>query len=204
MTLPLKAFVLTGLLSASFSYADENSITCFDLSKKITKPLLENISFKKNEEGHPSYEKDTIGATEGTVSKSISSIYKLLIDHNTTKSSSVDEMSVEEKQDANNLARHLVKFKVFPFPFVTIEWTEDWAYTLLEGTKEAPIKILITYQKIEGTSHIGKLCGSIVLKKVSENETHLTLIEDAKASRRDSKDTVEGLVGTIKTLRDAK
>jgi hypothetical protein len=82
-----------------------------------------------------------------------------------------------------------------------LEWTEAWGYTLVEGTPEAPLKIVISYQKIAGTPHIEHQCGSYVLWARDSATTDVALYEEVKAKRRSAEDTRDMHKGILATLR---
>jgi hypothetical protein len=177
---------------------------CFDFSKKVETPLREPQALEKGQDATAFGKYDngtTWGKVRGTIDKPIDKVLQLLLDHNNTKSSRVHEMKVDKKEDPNYLARHTVYFKIKPFLFITVEWREDWGYALAAGTPADPSRIVISYQKIEGTSHIEHLCGNIVLNKLSSTQTDVYEYEEAKATQRSPEDTVNGLLGTLKTLR---
>jgi hypothetical protein len=194
MPIQVISFIVTLLLPLAFTFSA--SAKCFDFSKKITSPLKDTKAPASGKTG----EGITWAAVEGTVEKPISQVLKLLLDHNTTKSPSVDEMTVEENKDSPHFANHFVKFMVKTFIF-KVSWTEQWAYEILAGSPEKPAKTLITYEKIDGTHYIPHLCGSVVLRKLSERSTGVYQYEEAKAERRSVEDTVKGLEGTLATLR---
>ena len=139
----------------------------------------------------------------GDAAKPVLEAIAALLDHNTTKSGRVDGMDVIELDDPRYLARHEVHFSIKPFPFVEVEWTEDWAYTLLEGTPSDPVRALISYEKIKGTSHIEHLCGSILVQKRGPRESDIFIYEEAKATGRSAEDTVKGLKGTLASIEKA-
>lgn len=188
---------------------------CFDFNKKVTKPLRAPIEFGgvgadgaapadvsetgKREDG------GNWAAVRGVVSgKSIDQVLALVLDHNNLKSSEVDEMQVVEHTGGSTpmyLARHDVKYLIKPFPFIKIRWTEQWAYALTGGLEKDPSEVVISYQKSEGTSYIEHLCGTLILRKNGPHSTDLYQYEEAKAARRSVDETLNGLVGTLRTLR---
>ena len=182
---------------------------CFNFSKKVTTPLQSMISEVSLTDLTASGQKQGSadshwGAARGIINASIREVLGLLKDHNTTKSPKVaaDDMKVEELNDPNYLARQIVAFHLVPFPFINIDWKEEWAYALAEGTEKEPSLVMISYQKVDGTSHIKHLCGSMELKKSGPNQTDLYQYEEVSASRRSIEDTVKGLLGTLNTLRE--
>jgi len=182
------------------------SILCFNFSTPITQPMHPVLRQARSgadtsASGQLRQYADTYwGAAQGTVKKPLHDVFALILDHNTTKGSKVDKMDVDKTQDPLLLARHLVHFEVHPFLFINVEWNEDWAYSLIEGTKDAPSAVLASYQKIEGTSYIRHLCGNILLRKNDEG-TDVFLYEETQAKSRSQEDVVNGLIGTLKTLR---
>lgn len=194
------------LLGSAPALADT---TCFDFGAAVTKPLKEpptDVSRPRNGQdesasGTTPHDSDVTWAwVRGVVKKPIEQVYALLLDHNTTKSPKA-EIEVEKIESPIYLALHRVKFTIRPFPLVRVQWIEDWAYALAAGSREHPETIVISYQKTEGTTHIRELCGSVVLRKVSEKTTDLYEYEQAKATRRSVVDTLNGVKGTLATLR---
>lgn len=178
---------------------------CFDFNTKVAKPMKEPLALKPDAD-HSAFGKyDQNGVTwaslRGTVNKPVKQLLNLLLDHNTTKSPRVDEMNVVDLTSPHYLARHDVKFLIKPFPLIKVRWTEQWAYTLLSGSPDDPQEVLISYQKSEGTSHIEHLCGSVLLRKLGPNNTDVFQYEEAKATQRTPEDTLNGNIGTLKTLR---
>jgi hypothetical protein len=111
-------------------------------------------------------------------------------------------MHVDIEQDPNFLLKQVVHNEVDPFPFVTVKWSEEWAFSLLEGTASEPKKILISYEKIDGTTHIKHLCGNILITADSDSsKSHVFLYEEAEATGRSQEDTVKGLKGTLEAIR---
>lgn len=183
----------------------EESPRCFDFNTKVTKPLGKMLPLKPGQDTSDLGDlKDGVNwaSLRGTVKKPIKKVLDLLLDHKTTASPRVDEMEVAKVESPNYLARHDVKFLIKPFLFVKVRWTEQWAYTLVDGTPADPKEVLVSYQKVEGTSHIEHLCGSVVLRKLGPNETDVYQYEEAKATQRSAKDTLKGNIGTLKTLRE--
>lgn len=183
---------------------------CFDFSKPITNVLRPARNTSKIEQSgkvspseSPSKSKDEYWATvQGPVSAPLKSIYAFLSDRNSTKSSRVDEMHVDIEQDPQFLLKQVVHNEVDPFPFITVKWSEEWAFSLLEGTPEDPKKILISYEKIEGTSHIKHLCGNILItSELDASKSHVFLYEEAEATGRSQDDTLKGLKGTLEAIR---
>lgn len=192
------------LVAASFLISNVALAACFDFSKKIEKPLADPIPLLESGDNSAKGKRDggvVWAKARGRISLPISVLYGKLLDHNTTKSSRVDEMEVEKLNRPEFLALHKVKFLIKPFLFVKVRWTEEWGYSLLNGSPAAPEEIVIAYEKIDGTSYIEHLCGNIVLRKLPNGSTDVYMYEEAKATQRSADDTRNGLVGTLQTLR---
>jgi hypothetical protein len=100
------------------------------------------------------------------------------------------------------LKKIIEKIVIKPVFFITIEWSEEWGFALKQGTVDKPEAIVISYQKTEGTSHIKHLCGNIYLQSLSATSTGVFIYEEVQADRRTSKDVLNGLTGTLRTLRE--
>lgn len=211
-------------LPASSAMAGENipADGCFDFSKKVVRPLKEPLEWKK---GTPLDQMDDISdrarvaggepgkpengyvwaRARGIIHKPIQKVYELLLDHDTTKSRKIQQVSIQKTQDANYLWKHRVVFEVKALLFFSVNWMEEWAYALAKGTREKPESIVMSYQKLHDekfdTVHIDHLCGNIVLNKVGDNDTDVYLYEEVKAAQRTDEETENGLIGTLMTLR---
>jgi len=82
-----------------------------------------------------------------------------------------------------------------------VPWTEEWAYSLAEGTPAAPRRIVVSYQKVAGTTHIKRECGSYVLEARDDGTTDLAMYEEVKADRRSARDTRDMHQGIVRNLR---
>ncbi len=82
---------------------------------------------------------------------------------------------------------------------ISLDWTEEWRIHLLAGTQTAPTKVLLQYQKINGTSHIEKFCGSVLLEKIKD-KTKISYAEEIKASHRESVEVLNGILDTMGKL----
>ena len=179
---------------------------CFDFTNKIDQVLRPSLSaLPSASQGllNITDGKDGVfwGTLTGDVHLPVRNVYFLLSDHNNTKSSRVEKMNVSEDMDPHFLLRQKVHFEVDPFPFVSVEWDEQWAFTLLGGTPDKPTKMLISYEKTDGTSHIRHLCGSILLTQIDPLNTRVLLYEEVQATNQSQGDTVSGLKGKLKTLQ---
>lgn len=200
-----KIFVLLLIFCLSFSsIAAASDSKCFKFDEKIVTPLKEEIPLPKEKtDGAKSGEREgkSWAQVRGLVQKPIEDVYKLLLDHNTTKSSRVEKLEVTKQDRPHFLQLHDVKFVIHPFKFLTVDWVERWAYSLAGGTPQKPTQIVTSYEKIEGTKYIEHLCGNIVLRKLGPKTTDVYIYEEAKARDQTAQDRLNGIVGTLKTLR---
>jgi hypothetical protein len=193
----------TSPFSASISAPPKNSV-CFDFSRQIahflrprrmSKSKAQSGRVKENPSGDEYW-----AMVQGTSPEPISKLYDYLSNRNSTRSSRIDKMDVQVEEDPHFLLKQKVRNEVDPFPLITVSWTEQWAFSLLAGTPLKPQKILISYEKIAGTSHIKHLCGNMMIQAES-GKTHITLYEEAEATGRSEADTLNGLQATLKLLQ---
>ncbi|MBC7397127.1 MAG: hypothetical protein H7333_06755 [Bdellovibrionales bacterium] len=182
------------------------STSCFDFSQKSTK-LLHAAPTKFESGKNPSNfgtdsRNNDWGQVSGTVNKPILQLYEKLQNPKTIRNSNNThvEVSNTETKDYLKLIRQQITIK--PVFFITVEWQEDWAFSLREGTPEKPASIVVSYQKTDGTSHIKHLCGNILLQSLSPTTTGVYLYEEVQADRRSAEDVVNGITGTLRTLRE--
>jgi hypothetical protein len=189
-------------------------IACYDYTKPITAPLRRPFSNDSSALSHqirPQMRKTKGHVTRGqwlvhwaaaqmNSQLSMAQVVSNMQDHKLSMSSSVDEYEVDESTDEHGQLQHVVRFLIKPFPFVNVRWTEKWTYALWRGTKNDPQVYHAAYQKIRGTSHIEHLCGSILAEQLPSGGTKITIIEEARATRTDADKTLQGVVGTIKSL----
>lgn len=203
------ALFLCGPLLASEKKSLDPSL-CFDFGTPVTLPLRKPLELPAQDDVTASGElKGEIlwGAARGIVHKPIATILKGLLDPKIIKGPDNDGVKVTELTRPGYLKFLTIENSVRPVFFLSLSWKEDWAYTLLSGSASEPKSFLISYQKTEGTSHIERFCGSILVQNVSgstagdTNSTDVFLVEELKASRRTTEDIVNGHLGTLKSLR---
>ncbi len=198
---PIWLLTLSGL-----SHATERP-PCFDFSKKISKLLapppysFPEIGRESREQGTDSTTGLDWGKVSGMVKSPIDKVNGKLLDQMTTRNPKITTITTEALPPNGALTRTRVSVRVKPVFFITLEWEEEWAHTLLEGTPESPKEILISYQKTKGTSHIRHFCGNILLKSLGPATTGVFLHEQIDADQRDPDDVADGLLGTLKILR---
>jgi hypothetical protein len=173
---------------------------CFDFSTRITQPLRNPTNTDASGQAPQGWVWATV---HGSVRASLEAVLKDLEAHGTTKSSRVNKMEISALKDPRYLNKHEAHFEVDPFPFVSVKWTETWAFMILDGTADRPKKVLVSYEKTEGTSHIEHLCGNYLLERQGDG-TGVFIYEEAKATNRTEKDTMDGLKGNLKALDGLK
>ena len=199
----MKLLLIPFLFIGARAHAEGN---CFDTSKP-NPPLLHAPADKYEEGKDPSQfgtddKKNDWGQVSGLVHHSINDLYQKLLDPKTIRNGSDTQVEVTPIEIKDFLKRTSQKIVIKPTFFITVEWKEDWLYSLKEGTATDPKVIVISYQKAEGTSHIKLLCGNILLTQLSPTLTGVSLYEEVQADRRSAEDALKGITGTLRTLRE--
>ena len=193
-------FALIILLTTSSTWA-----ACFDFQAKTLEPLKPAPSTYvdgKDEESKSADDGDLNWAkTSGLVKRPILEIYTLLLDPRTIRNGSDTKVEVTELPSEVFIKKIEENITVKPVFFLTLNWKEIWAYLVKDGTKEAPKSILVSYEKVQGTSHIRQLCGSILLQSLKPDQTGVYIFEELNADRRNAQDVLNGITGTLRTLR---
>lgn len=206
MRLVSGVFALILALAAS-GEAVEPAPPCFDFAQKILDPLrppLPRIEGRDNSAFGTYPNGIDWAAGRALVEMPIAALYAKLLDHRNVKDMKKTTLSVTALERPGYLDFHHVDVVVTLralFIKVKVAWTEEWGYSLVEGTREAPRKIVVSYQKIDGTRHIEHQCGSYVLQAQGEATTDLSLYEEIKADRRSAEDTRDMHAGILRNLR---
>jgi hypothetical protein len=85
--------------------------------------------------------------------------------------------------------------------FITVDWDMDWYHTVKAGTKAEPVKLLINYKKVRGTSHISYWEGTIILDRVNDHVTSFAMLNQINAdqtSPQDAADAVKDVYGKLR------
>lgn len=82
-----------------------------------------------------------------------------------------------------------------PVFFVHIEWIEEWFFDRL-----TPKKMLISYQKRSGTSHMRHFCGNILIEELGPSMARLSMYEELDADYRKAADVLSSVQGTAKNV----
>lgn len=179
---------------------------CFDFSKPVRKPL--RVEIARGKQGEDVTDSGSLasgavwGAARGIVKKPLKAVLASLLDPYTIKGppDSAHLRIVEEKRPGFHAFKRIT-VEIRPFPFIHIEWDEEWAFVVTEGTEQEPLEVVFSYQKVAGTDHLKRLCGSIVLRPDGALGTDASFYEEVEASRRSREDTLKGHLGTLDTLR---
>lgn len=181
--------------------------TCFDFRVPVVEPLRPPIPLLAEGDNHVfgTYADGVDWASgRALVKRPITAVYPMFLDHRNLKDSTRTTVVTTVLERPDYLAFHNVDVTVrirALFFKLKLLWTEAWGYSLVEGTREAPSKIVITYQKIAGTPHIERQCGSYVLTARDSATTDVALYEEIKADRRNAEDTRDMHKGVLATLR---
>jgi hypothetical protein len=185
---------------------DNKNEKCFNFDQSIKDPLkLPPTALAKKDISDAGVMKQRgsgfWGLARGQVNYSIQHLYQRLLDHSTIKDAKKAKLKTYEQERTGYKDFHLLMV-TFPTPVMDVKWEEEWAYKLAEGTDENPKKYVISYQKTNGTKYIPHLCGSIVLTSTGPQTTDVYLYEEINAlGKRSPKDTIQGHLGTLNTLR---
>jgi hypothetical protein len=198
----------TGTASSAFASADDwPAGPCFDFSHKIVEPITPAIPLVPGHDNHVfGTAPGGLGWASGRVvlDMPIGAAYASLLDHRNVKDMTKTTITTTVVERPEYMAFHLVKIVVTLralFLKMEIPWTEAWAFSLVDGTAEAPRRIVVSYQKVAGTDHIKKQCGSYVLQAREDGTTDLSLYEEVKADRRSARDTRDMHRGIVQNLR---
>ncbi len=184
---------------------------CFDFSRpEAIRPLHDPLAFSTPERpdtsasGPLTQAGDSAGgwgAARAILDMPLARTLALLRDQSTLKDPKEAEFVVSHEARAGLLDFQGVRITIHPFPLLSLEWVEQWAYRLLEGGAQTPRSVLIAYQKTAGTTHIRRFCGNIWLKAAGPAQTDFAVYEETDATHRTAEDIARGHLGTIRTLR---
>ena len=96
----------------------------------------------------------------------------------------VTETDIETEFDVAYQIAHTV------YDVLTVEWTVEWRHGAVSGSAEAPEAVGIRWQKVEGTTFITTLEGSIALFEVDEAVTEVQIIEHLSALQSSEEEIV--------------
>lgn len=204
---PLPLVLVALLATSAPDPAAALSGVCFDFRQKVVAPLNAPIALTPGKDHHVS---GTLPSgrywASGRVilDMPIQTAYGALLDHRNVKNMAKTTLKTEVFHHPDYLAMHrvdvLVRLRALFVKF-NLEWTEAWAYSLAQGTPQAPERIVVSYQKIAGSAHIKRQCGSYVLQAREDGTTDLGLYEEVEARRRNAEDTKNMHVGIVGNIR---
>lgn len=195
-------------LATPLPAADARS-ACFDFDAPVVGPLRPPIPLLDDRDNtvFGTYPGGVAWAAgRALVRAPIESVYAKLLDHRNVKDMAKTTIVTTLLERPGYLEFHhvdvAVRVRALFFVF-KLEWTEAWAYRLAEGTREAPRKIVVSYEKIAGTRHIERQCGSYVLEARDPASTDLSLYDEIKAKRRSAEETRNMHLGILRNIRGA-
>jgi hypothetical protein len=180
---------------------------CFDFRAPVAQPMRPPIPLLAEGDNYAfgTYPDGIDWASaRALVQRPITAVYPMFLDHRNLKDKTRTTVVTTVLERPGYLAFHNVDVTVrirALFFKLKLEWTEAWGYSLVEGTPDDPVQILISYQKIAGTPHIEHQCGSYILWARGPATTDVSLYEEVKADRRSAEDTRDMHKGTLGTIR---
>jgi hypothetical protein len=194
-------------LAASVEGADPPR-SCFDFDTTIVEPLQPPIPMV------PGRDNSAFGtrpsgvswaSTRARMAMPIAALYAKLRDHRNHKDMKKTVLTTTELRRAGYLDFQrvdiVVTVRALLFP-VKIRWTEEWGFSLIEGTPDAPRKILASHQKVDSkTKHLRHQCGSYVLQALDDASSDLSMYDEVIASHRSGEDTRNMQAGILSNLR---
>lgn len=187
--------------------ADVSAGNCFDLRVPILEPLhapiplldgRDNAAFATYPDGID------WAAARGVIREPIEVVYARLLDHRNVKDMTRTKLETQVLQRPGLLEYHVVSIVVtvsVVFFKKEIAWSEEWGFSLAQGTPERPERIVASYQKLAGTNHLKHECGNYVLQRLADGSTDISLYEEVKATRRSARDTLNMHLGNLRKLR---
>jgi hypothetical protein len=181
---------------------------CFDFADTIVEPLQPPIPMVSGRDN------STFGtrpggvvwaSTRARIAKPIAAVYAKLRDHRNHKDMKKTRLTTTELRRPGYLDFQrvdvLVTVRALLLP-VKLPWTEEWGFSLIEGTPDAPRKILASYQKVRSrTKHLRHQCGSYVLQALDDGSSDLSMYDEVIASHRSAEDTRKMQAGILANLR---
>lgn len=182
---------------------------CFDFSKKVERAMTVPTAWHPSavngiQEASGEYATGVVwAAVRGSVGRSVAGLVQDLQTQDARKSDRASDMTISPWPDPIHLAHQKIHFSFTPVPFVDIEWTEDWVFSLLHGTVTAPETVIVAYEKTAGTSYIPHMCGSVSLTQGDGGRTDVIMYEEIKAVHRSATNTLDGIRGTLRKLQSS-
>ena len=195
---------LTQTLATPKTLASPTVSQCFDFSRPILQARIavpETLTHEKSSSNFgKTKDRQDFAWVAATVDRPILPLLDDLLNPFTIRNGKDTEVKIQDDPSPHFFRRFTETVILKPTFFLTLEWKEIWATSLLKGKPTAPESFLVSYEKAEGTKHVKHLCGNILLDKVALNTTRVFLYQELDATRRDAKDILNDLNGTIKTV----
>jgi hypothetical protein len=190
--------------------ADEVDGPCFDFHRKVVEPLTPRIPLLDGRDNYVfgTYPTGIVWASgRVVVEMPVQETYARLLDHRNVKDMTKTTLTTTALERPDYMAFHhvdvIVRLRLLLLK-MDLPWTEEWAYSLAGGTVGAPRRIVVSYQKVAGTTHIKRQCGSYVLEARDDGTTDLSLYEEVRAARRSARDTRDMQRGIVRNLRASR
>lgn len=196
-----------GVLASLSFFASSASAACFDFEDRkdlrLPPPKYLYINDATGDAQNSGRKNDETfwASVQGDVEQPISELLGDLIIHRSTKSDRISELEIQKLESDRKYLHQKAKYTVRPFPFVSVEWTEDWLFADLKGSLRTPRQVLVSYEKTDGTHHIGHLCGNIELRQKSPRLTTVYIYEEVQATQRTQRDTLNGVLSIMSRLK---
>jgi hypothetical protein len=197
---------LTIALAAATEAADA-SRPCFDFTAPIVEPLhplLPMVEGRDNSVFGTYRDGVSWAATRAILRMPIAALYAKLLDHRNHKDMKKTTVVTKVSERPGYLEFHDVDIVVTLralFFKMKVAWSEQWGFCLADGTREAPRKIVASYQKTGGTKYLKHQCGSYVLQPNDETSSDLSMYDEVIADRRSAEDTRNMQAGILRSLR---
>jgi len=202
--------VALGLLtipSAAFAESAPAPSPCFDFGTRVVDPLRPPIPIVEGRDNSVfgTYRNGVNWAsTRAVLDMPITTLYARILDHRNHKDMKKTTLSTRVVERPGYLEFHDVDIVVTLralFFKVRIAWSEEWGFTLVDGTREAPRRIVASYQRTGGTRYLKHQCGSYVLQAREHGTSDLALYDEVIADHRSAEDTRNMQAGILRNLR---
>lgn len=177
---------------------------CFDFTKPVTKlqrerlpQVTEGLAMAK---GTLPNSKIIWSAARDDVNKSAVEMLKIFLDPLVTKNREKTEIELTQIKSPHFIDLRKIAVDVRITFFMSLNWVEQWGYSLLKGTRDNPEQVLISYEKIDGTEYIEHKCGQVFLEKKGPETTDVYIYEETNAVRWDLEKAQDSQRGTFATI----
>lgn len=155
-----------------------------------------NGEFRKDlslDRGHSSFD---WGHGEGCIGRSLREVWAVLHNQSLLVWEGVDKVDAQVNHELPANAVFGYRVKYFVDDIIDVDWTMDWYHSLISGTLQKPIRLIVNYKKISGTRYISYWEGSLVLDYVAPRITSFKMRDQINASRTNADDAA----GSVKDV----